>query len=122
MSTSLQINQEAIFSITSNGADESPRPAGFSATINPYSVAYVAAAPTGGGNLHVVGKTVGTCTLTISGHSQDGTSLPDLSLDFNLTAIPVPQATHFVAGSIAVGDQGITTPADPGTDTITGSL
>lgn len=72
--------------------------------ISPYSVAYVANAS---GTLHVVAKTVGAVTLTISGHSQDGTP---------------PQATHFVLGSWTVKNQDITTPDDPGVDTVNGTV
>jgi hypothetical protein len=119
-SIALQTSQEAVLS--SIGAQDdsgNPLPAAFSAQIAPYSVAYVA---NDGGVLHVVAKTVGTATLTISGHSQNGTALPNQTQDFTVSAPPVPQATHFVIGSWTVKGDDITTPLDPGTDTVNGTV
>lgn len=115
---SLQLGQEAFLS--SLGAQDdsgTPQSAAFSAQIAPYAVAYVANA---GGTLHVVAKTTGSATLTISGHSQDGTPLPNQTQDFTISTPPPPQATHFVLGSWTVKGQDITTPADPGVDTVSG--
>ena len=102
---SLILGQEAVLS--SIGAQDdsgNPQPAAFSAQIAPYSAAYVANA---GGTLHVVAKTTGSATLTISGHSQDGTALPPQAQDFTITTPPPPQATQFVLGSWTVKSKDI---------------
>ena len=114
--------QEAVFDLSAADDLTPPvqRPAGFSAQVDNYPVAYIALQ--GGNHLHVVAKTVGTVNVTINGHSDDGTALPPLSLQFVISAPPVPQATHFVATTPAVKGTDITTPADPGTDTVTGTV
>lgn len=118
--TTLTTIQEAFFDLSAAGSDETPRPAGFSAVVSDYSKGYIALVGT---RLHFVSKgTAGANSVTISGHSQDGTALPDKVVDFNVTDPPVPQATHFVIGDISVADQNITTPGDPGTNTVTGSV
>lgn len=117
--TTLLINQQAKFQIAAKGVDGTDRPAGFSATISNYAVAYVAI--DGAGWLHAVPKTTGAVTVTITGHSQDGTEMTPLSLDFQINPLPVPQADHFEA-SAPVLDSLIIVPADPGTDTVTGNL
>ena len=116
----LILGQEAVLS--SIGAQDdsgNPQPAAFSAQIAPYSAAYVANA---GGTLHVVAKTTGSATLTISGHSQDGTALPPQAQDFTITTPPPPQATQFILGSWTVKSKDITTPLDPGVDTVNGTV
>lgn len=118
--TTLTTSQAAFFDLSAAGADDTPRPAGFSAIVSDYSKGYVALVGT---RVYFVSKgTAGANSITISGHSQNGTTLPDVTLDFNVTLPPVPQATHFVIGDISVVNQDITTPGDPGTDTITGTV
>ncbi len=119
--TTLTTSQAAFFDLSAAGADESPRPAGFSAAVSDYAKGYVALL--GLNRLYFVSKGIpGVNSITISGHSQDGTALPDRIIDFNVTSPPVPQATHFVIGDISVVNQDITTPGDPGTDTVTGGV
>lgn len=72
--------------------------------------------------LHCVPKKAGTVSITVSGHSADGTPLPSLTFDFTISNPPVPQADHFVLGSPTVKGQDTTTPADPGTDTVVGTV
>lgn len=121
MLTTLDITQRAKFPFYSKGSDGAARPCGYSVKTSDYSVAY--AAVDGSGWIHIVPKTIGTVTVTISGHSQDGTAMTPLSLDFSVTPVPVPQADHFEIGTIEVmGPLAPQSPADPGTDTVTGTL
>jgi len=117
--TNLLTTQEAIFTVSADDGTTS-RPAGFSAQVSPYANAYVALV--GGNTLHLVPKQPGASTVTINGHSQDGTPLPPVSLSFNASLPPVPQATEFVLSTPSVSNQNITTPGDPGTDTVTGTV
>lgn len=97
------------------------RPAGFSATVSNYSVAYVANVGTNG--LSVVSKGLGTCDVTIFSHSQDGTPLPNIVRSYTVDPAPVPQANNLVVNNDqGVQPNGLTTPSDPGTDTVVGSL
>lgn len=120
--TALLTNQEGVFTFLAYDSATPPnqRPAGFSAQVAPYSVAYVAL--TGTNTLHVVPKTAGSFTITINGHASDGSALAPLELDFTASTPPISPATNFVASTVTVKGQDITTPADPGTDTVTGNV
>jgi hypothetical protein len=117
--TSMTLGQEAVFALAAKDNTDVDRPVSFSITVTNYAAIYVQVA---GNTVHVVSKGVGTGNAVISGHSQDGTALPDLTMEFTVGPVPIPQATHFVAGSVTVKNSDITTPADPGTDTVTGTL
>lgn len=121
MGIALLTNQEALQALSATGADGSAKPAGFSAQIAPYATAYVAL--TGGNTLHIVPKgPTGDVTVTITGHSADGTALPVVTITYTISAPPVAQATQIVAADPTIKGQDITTPPDPGTDTVTGNL
>lgn len=117
--TEFLINQQAKFSLAAKDADGIDRPAGFSVTTSDYSIAYVAI--DGSNWIHVVPKAPGSVTVTVTGHSQDGTAMTPLTLEFTIDPLPTPQATHFEAGE-PVLDSLIIVPPDPGTDTATGNL
>jgi hypothetical protein len=118
--TTLLTNQEAVFNVQAFDDSNAAKPAGFSAKVSGYPGAYVAIV--GSNNIHFVAVNPGTYTVTVTGHSQDGTALPTLTLDFTVNTPPVPQATHLVLSDPVVGNKSIVTPADPGTDTVTGNV
>ena len=118
--TNILTTEEAVFSISATGADGTAKPAAFAAQVSGYPGAYIAIV--GANNLHFVANDPGDYTVTIGGHSADGTALPDLTLDFHVAAPPVPQATALVASTPAVRTKDLVTPADPGTNTVTGSV
>lgn len=120
MPTNLLTTEEAVVTISATGADGSPKPAAFAAQITNYPGAYLAIV--GGNQLHVVARDPGDYTVTIGGHSADGTALPNTTIDFHVDAPPVPQATALGASAPSVSTQNITTPPDPGTNTVTGSV
>lgn len=106
--------------ISATGADGSPKPAAFAAQVTGYPGAYIAVV--GNNQLHFVAREPGDYSVTIGGHSQDGTELPVTTIDFHVDAPPIPQATSLVASTPTVSAQNITTPADPGTNTVTGTV
>ncbi len=84
------------------------RPAALVAAVSDYSKGYVKFV--GSNLLHVVAKALGSFSVTVSGHtSDDGTVLTPEVENFTVVAPP-----HVEAGTISVGNTGITTPADPG--------
>lgn len=114
------LGQDAKFPIFSKGSDGVSRPAAFSVKSSNYAVGYVALQGTN--TVYAVSKAVGSFDATITGHSQDGTPLPPVVVNFTVTPVPVPQAEHFEAGTPAVENWALGRPDDPGTDTVTGSL
>lgn len=120
MPTSLLTTEEAVVNISATGADGSPKPAAFAAQVTNYPGAYIAVV--GNNQLHFVARAAGDYTVTIGGHSQDGTELPTTTIDFHVAEPPVAQATSLVASDPTVRAQDITTPADPGTNTVTGTV
>lgn len=109
-----------MFSVSAMGGDGSPKSAAFAAQVTNYPGAYLAVVGTN--QLHFVARDPGSYTVTIGGHSQDGTPLPNITIDFEVSAPPIPQATALVASTPTVKAQDITTPADPGTNTVTGTV
>ncbi len=120
MSTPLLTNQQARFSVGAADDANNAKPAGFSAQVSGYPNAYVYL--NGANEVNFVARQPGNFTVTVTGHSQNGTLLPTLTVDFVVSAPPVPQATHLTATDPIVRNQDITTAADPGTDTITGNV
>lgn len=118
--TTLLTTQEAIFDISAAQTDGISRAAAFSATVSDYSTAYVALV--GANHIHCVSKKAGTVTVTVSGHSQDGTALPPITKDFTFNTPPSPQADHFITTDPSVRNTDTITPQDPGTDTVTGTV
>lgn len=120
--TTLFANQEAVTQIGANDGATPPvaKPANCSATISDFSGAYVAVV--GAGTLHFVAQAPGDYTVQVSGHSADGTALPDLTLSFHVDPVPVPQAEQLTATDPTVKNQDITTPPSPGTDVVTFSV
>ena len=121
LTTNLITGQEAIIPLSATGADGTGKPAGISAKVVPYPGLHLSLS-SGGSPLHAVADSAGDYTVTISGHSQDGTTLPNDLLQFHVTVPPPPQATSIVVGTITIKGADITTPADPGTDTVVGNL
>ncbi len=120
--TSLLTNQEAVTSIGADDGATPPvaKPASLSAQVSNFPNAYIALV--GSNQLHFVAQQPGDFTVTINGHSQDLTPLPALVLNFHVDAPPVPQAKEITATDLTVKNQDVTTPANPGTDTITFSV
>ena len=120
--TNLLVNQEAVTTIGADDGATPPvaKPASLSAQVSGFPNAYIALV--GSNQLHFVGQQPGDFTVTVSGHSADLTALPDLVLNFHVDAIPVPQAKEITASDPTVKNQDITTPANPGTDTVTFSV
>lgn len=118
--TTLLTNQEATFNVGATDDLNNAKPAAFTAQVSGYPGAYVALV--GSNQLHFVAKVAGTFTVTITGHSQDGTALPTLTLDFTVNVPPVPQATKLTVTDPIVSNQSIVTPADPGNSTVTGNV
>lgn len=119
MSTSLLPNQAARFNLGAADNDGVGRPASFSVKVANYSLGYVFAQ---GNQIYFVPKGLGSTSITVSGTAHDGTALTPLSFDFVTSEAPVPQATHFTSDTIQILNQDITTPQDPGSDTVTGTL
>lgn len=117
--TSLLPSQAARFNLGAQDNSGTGRPASFSVKVADYSLGYVFAQ---GNQIYFVPKALGSTSITVSGTANDGTALPPLSFDFVTAMAPPPEATHFTADGIQVLNQDITTPADPGSDTVTGSL
>ena len=122
MPTPLTTDQEAVFSVA--GYDDSvppaQKPVSGTAIVSGYPGAYVARV--GQNELHFVAQQPGSYTVTINATSQDGTALPVVTLDFTVTAPPVPQATHVTATDPIVKNKDITTPGDPGSNTVSFSV
>ncbi len=99
-----------------NSTSGSARPAALSAQVSGYPGAYVALV--GANNLHFVAQAPGDYTVTVSGHSADGTALPSITASFTVTAPPVEQADAITATDPVIRTKDNITPADPGTDTV----
>lgn len=120
MSTSLLPSQCAKFTLSAHDAADVARAATFSVKVANYALGYVFNVT---GQIYFVPKGVGENSITITGKDSAGNDLPPMSLDFTVTATPPPpEATHFVVGAIQILGINITTPTDPGTDTVTGTL
>src|SRR5271157_229957 len=117
---SLLVNQTDWFTVGAQGAGGESEPAGYSVQVSDYATAYVAPAPNFANRVYVVPKKAGSVTVTVSGHSADGTALPPITRSYEFDPLPLPQATQFVLGADS-SDNINQAPADPGTDTITGS-
>jgi hypothetical protein len=118
--TSLLPNQCGRFSLGAADAGGAARPATFAVKIADSSLGYVALQS--GNQVWYVPKGVGVTTITISGASADGTALTPVSMQFTTATPPPPQASTFTESAVEIRGQDITTPADPGSDTVTGSL
>lgn len=113
----INTNQEAIFALSVTPAGTT---ATFSVTTSSAAIAYVA--KTGNETIHIVGVSPGTCSITMTSHSQDNTLIQSDSISVTVTTPPPPQATAVTAGTVTTQNQGLSTPPDPGTPTVTGSL
>ncbi len=119
--TNLIAGQVAFFDILGAQDDGGVnRPATFAVKVADYTLGYVALS--GGTRVYFVPKLVGATSITISSKNQSGGSLPDITMDFTTADLPSPQATHLVLSGLTVAAADITTPIDPGNDTVTGSL
>ncbi len=121
MNVNMLTSQEAIMALSAADNADNPRPASASIQTAPYPAAYTAVV--GGNSLHFVPSAPGTYTVTITGTSADGTAIPTTVTTFIVTDTPPPdQATHFVLGDVVLRTKDITTPGDPGSDTVTASV
>lgn len=119
--TNLVLGQVAFFDLDAQDDAGVSHHANFNVQVADYSLGYVALA--GANRIYFVPKTPGTVTIAISGTSQDGTALPVVTIEYQTAATGgETQATKFVAGPITVKPNDIGVPADPGVDTVTGSL
>lgn len=116
--TTLLVNQYDNFTITAADASGNPLPATFTASLDNPSLAYLAVI--GGHSLNIVPKAPGLVTVTITGASQDGTVLGPYTRQYQINALPVPQATQLQFTADALGSI-IIAPADPGTPTVSGA-
>ncbi len=106
------------FPLLSKGSDGVARPCSFVLHTTDYAVGCVNFDSNG---VEVRGLTVGTLDVNITGHSQNGTPMTPLTLNFEVTIPPPPQADHFEIGDLFIND-GFAKPANPGTDSVNGNL
>src|SRR5271157_4556007 len=99
----LLVNQIDYFTVGAQGAGGETEPAGFSVQVSDYTVAYVGFLGNPPNTVAVVPKKAGTVTVTVSGHSADGTALPAITRSYEFDPLPVPQATQFVLGTDQTG-------------------
>lgn len=114
--TPLSVGQEATFNVGATDGTN-PRAANLVAQLDTFgTVGYIAlVTPT---EVHFVALGAGTGVVTITGHSQDGTALTPITKEFTVGATPVTQANTITASEPVVKNQDITTPPNPGSDTI----
>ncbi len=117
--TQLIVGQCASFPFTSKGSDGTVRPCSFVLHTSNYPVGCV---NYDGAGIAVRAKSVGSFDVTISGHSQNLTQMTPTVLSYTVVLPPDPtQADHFEIGDVFISD-GFAKPADPGSDTVTGTI
>ncbi len=119
VTTSLLPNQVGRFVLGAVDGDGVARPATFSVKVADYSLGYVFAQ---GSQIYFVPKANGTTTILISGAAADSSPLPNITMEFVTAVPPPPHAANFTTSTVEILNHDITTPGDPGSDTVTGSL